>query len=167
MPGWIWSGDQGLYAACCARAEQLLGSATPPGTYPDGRGLVAAVAVNLFDGDGVLFESPSYSQNTDVDYATGKGVFFRNATDLALFPDDSAVLTNASYVWNRRPEVGVWPPSEYEYLFAYTWNPGPEHPPVTRSGDLWQITVQTSGQDVLNAAAKVAADIEIPPVRQT
>lgn len=155
--GWVWSGDQGLYAACCAKATDTLGPSDPPGRYPDGTGVVRAASQDLFDTQGVLRESTSSTTNTDVDYATGKGVFFRSATNPELFPDNQATLTSAAYVWNRRP-----PNSAGQDQFGYDWNLPPGQQPTSGTGPLWWITLQAAGQDVITAAARVAPDTQIP-----
>ncbi len=131
--GWVWSGDQGLFA----RANMSAGG------QPTAVNLVATVFKVLCDANGVLADQ-SIGLNQDVDFATGKGVFCRNARDISPVAT-KIVLGSAAAAWNNRPGASA--------QFGYDWR-GRDEPPA--DGPLWSITLQTSGQDALNAA--LAAD---------
>ncbi len=136
--GWVWTGDQGLFALA-----QMTG-----GSYPTALRIVGTVAQTMC-ANGVLTESTSGRLNTDVDFAAGKGVFCRSARDIS---DDAVkiVLLSASGAWNNRPEVrDRTPPQDYTYQYGYDWSGGTEPPANTA---LWNVTLQTAGQDALNSA---------------
>lgn len=153
---WVWTGDQGLYISACVFSEELLGA---PDGYTEARSVADAVFTHLVDGQGVLHEPPGPSGGYDVDYATGKGVFFRHISNLAISAAYAErTKASAAAVWNHARD-----PASCQ--FGFNWNPDDKtpHEPVEDGSGLWPITLQTAGQDVLNAAAQIAPGEAIPP----
>jgi hypothetical protein len=157
-----WSGDQGLFIRAI-RAQPIAGS--------NAIEIANSVVTNMTDEDKILHEYIGFLQYPELDqfiadYATGKGIFMRNLSELnqefGQFTD--FIKRNATAVWcNKLPGN----------QFTFNWNPPvPNQEPTIlrvdgKSNELCDLIMQTAGQDALNAAVLIAPDeaITCPPPR--
>lgn len=156
--GFFWAGDQGLFVHCM----ELDNRNTPP--FSDVKNQVLDyVLSNMCDEAGVLHDqrivTTDYFNN---DYATGKGVFFKNIYKTAQ-ATNNARLFNCIYISAACAWFFKKPVTENPWMFDFTfgWNDRGSLPIAGNwdtsdngiDSDFRKLILHVSAMDVLNTAA--------------
>ena len=135
-----WSGDQGWFWRACLDLFQYDQNPSRRKNIKTVVDLIGpAVLANVFVNN-IVHELP-FSDNYDIDYATGPGVFIRQFSVINRenggFNNDK-ITQSAQGAWDNSGKAGCWYPGKCVY-----------DPPA---GDLlWDLTLKTSAQDAYNA----------------
>ena len=117
---------------------------------------------NMTDGQGVLHENLGFQTLLGqflADYATGKGIFMRNLSELNAAAGnqfDTFIKLNAASIWCNRVKGTC--------QFKFNWDSAPGYEPdilTGKSQDLCNLIMQAAAQDALNAAVRISPNGQI------